>query len=451
MLCLTRLVGSSPTSPTTLNLLLYLTRMSPKKLGKSFLCGLLEWQVKRLRGKHEFKIVAVSGSVGKTSTKFVIAGALSGSRRVLYQKGNYNDRLTVPLVLFGRTEPGIFNIFAWGKILIANEQKLRQPFAYDVVVLELGTDSPGQMRKFAYLKPEISVVTAIAAEHMLFFGTLDRVAREELAPLDFAEKIILNIDDTPNEFLPGKTAYTSYGARPGADYRVISRSTKSLDSQHIVCELPDGQKTELSIRLLGAQGAKSAAAALAVTQSLGLPLESTASNLAKINPVAGRLNLLSGKNGSTIIDDTYNASPVAVLAALEILQSAEAPQRVAILGSMNELGDNSEAEHKRVGAACDPDKLDLVVTIGADAAKYLAPAAQQRGCSVKSFDNPYKAGDHVLKQLKPGTLVLAKGSQNGVFAEEALKPLLVKPSDASKLVRQTSYWLEQKRRQFDKA
>src|ERR1700722_18624351 len=111
-----------------------------KKLGKALLCRLLEAQVKRLRRHNDFKIVAVAGSVGKTSTKLAIASLLATRSKVRFQDGNYNDRLTVPLVVFGQTEPGIFNIVAWFKLLLANRRALRQPYDYEIVMLELGTD-----------------------------------------------------------------------------------------------------------------------------------------------------------------------------------------------------------------------------------------------------------------------------------------------------------------------
>ena len=101
--------------------------MNPKKIGKDLICRLLERQVKQLRHKNGFRVVAVAGSVGKTSTKLAIAKTLGHSRKVIYQDGNYNDRLTVPLVLFGQAEPNILNPLAWAKILRANAKMLNSP------------------------------------------------------------------------------------------------------------------------------------------------------------------------------------------------------------------------------------------------------------------------------------------------------------------------------------
>jgi UDP-N-acetylmuramoyl-tripeptide--D-alanyl-D-alanine ligase len=112
---------------------------------------------------------------------------------------------------------------------------------------------------------------------------------------------------------------------------------------------------------------------------------------------------------------------------------------------MNELGSYTQQAHEQVGRYCDPKKLDLVVTVGRDAKKWLAPAAEQVGCKVESCDDPISAGKFVRKKLKPKALVLAKGSQNGVFLEEAVKLLLASSGDSGKLVRQGDYWLKIKK------
>src|SRR3989344_4472099 len=128
-----------------------------KKYGRTLLCVVMERQVNALRKKHKFKVVAVVGSVGKTSTKLAIASVLSTSMIVRHQEGNYNDRLTVPLVMFGHANPGLFNLFSWFKIILSNQRQIHGNYPYDVVVLELGTDAPGQIAQFEYIKPNLSV------------------------------------------------------------------------------------------------------------------------------------------------------------------------------------------------------------------------------------------------------------------------------------------------------
>jgi UDP-N-acetylmuramoyl-tripeptide--D-alanyl-D-alanine ligase len=421
--------------------------MNFKKFGKAVLCRQLERQVQQLRKKNDFKVIAVAGSVGKTSTKLAIAKTLGASHKVLYQDGNYNDRLTVPLIFFGQTEPGIYDIFAWRKILRENKRQLKQKYPYDIVVVELGTDGPGQLQDFAYLNPDITVITAIADEHMEQFKTLDAVAAEELVPLGFSKQSLFNVSDIPADYLPSAN-YHSYGLYIDADYAVSERLARSLQGQKLTFKLPGDKSLAAEVSTLGDQGSKIALAAVAVADMLGLSTAAIKKSLSAIAPVAGRMQILAGKKGSLIIDDTYNASPVAVEAALDVLYMTEAKRRIAILGSMNELGEDSATLHTEIGGYCNPKKLDLVVTIGHEANEYLAPAAKNQGCDTKTFDSPYEAGRYVAGQLGQGSVILAKGSQNGVFAEEAIKQLLANQSQARKLVRQSPDWLSVKKRQF---
>lgn len=421
-------------------------RFMLKRTGKSLLCFVLERQVKRLRSNNDFKIIAVGGSVGKTSTKLAVAKTLSAKKRVIYQDGNYNDRLTVPLVLFGEDQPSIYDFLSWIKLLARTSKASRQEFNYDIAVLEIGTDSPGQMKKFSYLKPDIYLLSSIAEEHMEYFKSINAVANEELEPVEYSKEILINIDDVASIYLKGKT-YKGYGFNKLSDYRIISTEQKSLNKQKI--QIRFKQSTlELEAPVVGKQGSKIVLAAVATADMAGLTHDDIVEGVKQIEPVAGRMQVLKGIRNSTILDDTYNASPLAVKAALDVLYNADTTQRIAVIGSMNELGEISSRAHEEIGEYCDPTKLDYVVTVGSQAASYLAHSASKKGCKVVSFLNPYEAGDWVKENVKDNAVILAKGSQNGVFAEEALKPLLAKKTDASKLVRQSRYWLSLKKRQF---
>lgn len=418
-----------------------------KKIGRSAVCRILEWQVRRLRRRYQFTVVAVAGSAGKTSTKIAVAKVLGASKRVRWQEGNYNDRVTVPLIFFGQSQPGILNVFAWLKIFIQNETALRRPYPFDIVVVELGTDGPGFIQEFAYTRPELAVLTAVAPEHMEFFGTLDAVAREELGVSEFSQKVLINTDDTPQKYLKN-ISHLAYGLNRSADYRIKERTTSGLKGQKAEFALAGEKPFKVDIPMLGHQGAKIALAAAAAAHVLGVPVADIKKGLSSVSAFAGRMQVLYGIKNSTIIDDTYNASPVAVKAALDVLYGGDAPQRIAILGNMAEMGNYSAQAHREVGEYCDPDKLDLVVTIGPDAKQHLAPAAQKRGCRVESFLSPYDAGKFVCDNLEEGAVILAKGSQNRVFAEESLKTLLADKRDESKLVRQSAYWMRIKAAQF---
>jgi len=422
----------------------------PKKLGKVIVSRILESQVRALRRKHDFTVVAVAGSVGKTSTKLAIAELVGQNLRVLHQAGNYNDRVTVPLVLFEQSEPSLFNIFAWCRIFGENAARIHHPFPYDVVVLELGTDGPGQLEQFAYLKPEIGVLTGVAAEHMEYFKTLDAVATEELTLFEFSKRMLVNGDDIAAKYLGGRE-FAEYSTLTNVARNYYARpESQTLKGQTLHVEFPSASFSA-TVQYLGHQGAKFAVAAAAVADMLGIAEHDIAKGLERLLPFAGRMQVLEGIKDSTIIDDTYNASPIAVKAALDVLYSqTEAKQRIAILGGMNELGEHAHPAHTEIGEYCEADKLDLVVTIGVQAEKWLAPAAKKKGCEVHSFKHPADAGKFVASRLDEGAIVLAKGSQNGVFAEEAVKQLLAHPADAERLVRQSKYWLRRKAKSLDK-
>lgn len=416
----------------------------PKKFGRAIVLAILGSQVRKLLAQNDVRIVAVAGSVGKTSTKFAVAELLEGKLKVRWQKGNYNDPVSVPLVIFGHTLPGLFNIWAWAQIFASNRRQISN-FGYDVVVLELGTDHTGTLAQFGkYLKVDVGILTAIAPEHMEYFETLDRVAAEELALANFSRELLVNVDLCAEKYHPKK--YTSYGFGE-SDYQVQNYKRSGLKQ---VFDIVKSNKTKIAanVDLLSKNQIYGAVAAAAVAEKLGFDVPETEQALRHIVPAEGRLNPLAGVLGSTILDDTYNSAPEAAVAALDTLYELKAPQKIAILGSMNELGDFSRQAHEQVGEYCDPKKLDLVVSVGADAKKWLAPAAKNAGCKVESFDDPVSAGKFVRKKLKSKALILAKGSQNGVFLEEAVKLLLADNTDEKSLVRQSKYWLSVKKDLF---
>jgi UDP-N-acetylmuramoyl-tripeptide--D-alanyl-D-alanine ligase len=404
--------------------------------------------------KHKPKLVVVVGSVGKTSTKLAIATVLGEKYRVRAQEGNHNTPLAVPLSILGVKYPeNVHSIFGWVKTIFSCYKMLRIKPDIDVIVQELGVDHVGDMKEFTrYLHPDIAVVTAVSDEHMEYFENIDNVAREELSISEVSSVTVVNVDDISADFskyVVNNTTLVSYGLNDGAEYKMVfdGNVTSEGRSSRLISkawgELP------VNIQLIGDHSAKALIAASCVGDKLGFSSSEIAIGVSKVTSVSGRMNVLRGLEESVLIDDTYNSSPLAAKAALTTLYEIDAPQRIVILGSMNELGNISSQAHKEIGELCDPVKLDWVVTIGDEAAKYLAPAAEGRGCQARSFKSPYDAGSFVHGVMKPRAVILAKGSQNGVFAEEALKILLHEPDEQEKLVRQSPAWLKIKREQFE--
>lgn len=413
----------------------------------------LEKAVRKYFKKHNPKLIVVVGGAGKTTTKMAIATLLATKYRVQLEESNHNTEMSVPLAILGIRYPeNIRSITAWLKVLRAARIRIKAPTGVDVIVQELGTDHPGEIPHFGtYLRPDIAVVTSIIPEHMEFFKTMDAVAQEELSIAGFSALTIVNRDDTPEEFAQyaKTTNISTYGLQPNAEYNFQIMGGSPLDGYTGNWVSPEFGQVQANIRLVGEHNVKAGVVAGAIGAKLGMNAVEIAAGLAKITPVSGRMRILPGYRETTLIDDTYNSSPEAAKAALRTLYQIESPQRIAILGNMNELGGMSPGAHKEVGEMCDSGLLDWVVTIGDDAARFLAPAARARGCQVESFMSPLDAGAFVNKVMRPHAVVLAKGSQNGVFAEEAIKMLLAHIDDEQLLVRQSPAWLAKKNAQFE--
>jgi len=402
---------------------------------------LLWFQVARLRQKHKPMVIAV---IGKTGTKTAIATVLSEQMTVRWQDGNYNDITSVPLVFFGQKMPAFWNPFAWLKLLFMTEMQIQGSYPYQVVVVELGSDKPGDMKEFEqYFHADYGVLTAISAEHMENFSDIDAVAKEEMYIAELADTVVVDVSAIAKEYSSLLTSPLTVGEGP-YDCRITSRPLTNRLQRPVIFTLKNGESYEFKTKILGKQGLPALAIAVLLASKLELTKAEILSGLEKIVPIAGRMQPLMGQKKSLIIDDTYNASPDAVISALNTLYELPVKNKIAILGQMNELGQHSEQMHKNIGKHCDPKQIKLVVTIGEDANKFIADTAEKRGCKVVRCPS----ADVVLPLLNKDTVVLAKGSQNGVFAEEAVKELLLNHNDATKLVRQSHQWMKIKEGQF---
>lgn len=401
----------------------------------------------------EVKLIVVAGSVGKTSTKTTIATMLSQKYRVRLHEGNHNTHMSVPLAILGVPYPDNIRSFsAWRAALKLARARILAPTDVDIIIQELGADHPGDIDHFGtYLKPDVAVISAVTPEHMEFFKTMDAVAHEELSAANFSKLALINRDDIDGQYAAHLTNpnIDTYGTSATAEYH-FEQQNFSVDKGHVGkfvgLELPNG--VDVTIKVLGEHNLRPAIAAAAVGLKFGLNGTEIASGLNAVTAIPGRMSHLRGLNGSMIIDDTYNSSPVAASSAVQTLFSLQAPQRIAIMGSMNELGDSSAAEHEKIGQMFNPDICEWVITIGDEAGKYLAPAAHAQGCQVKSFANAVQAGAFAHSVMAQNAVILVKGSQGGVFAEEAVKILLLDQTDANKLVRQSPAWMAHKEEFF---
>ena len=405
---------------------------------------------KYLKSHPEVKLITVVGSVGKTSVKSATATVLAEKFTVRHSRGNLNTTLSAPLEILGIDGPkNAKSPLAWLKVFANARTSIHTPDAPDIIIQECGIDHPGEMSIFTkYMQPDIAIITSVAPEHMEFFKTMDTVAREELSISQAAKKTIFNLHDIDKKYhslIAGNRI--SYGDQAADVFLKIKKFTGGGYAANL--QFSGKTSHTITISVLGEHNIRSITGAAAAGLACGMDIEEVAVALEKIQPVSGRMNILHGIRGCTLLDDTYNASPIAMEHSLKTLYSLEAKHKIAVLGDMNELGGISEAEHKKIGKLCNPKQLDLLITVGNLSRTHLAPTAEKNGCKAISFQSAPEASEFLKNSDTKDATILFKGSQGGIYLEEAIKPLLKNPADSQKLVRQSDAWLEKKRRFFE--
>lgn len=411
----------------------------------------LEKYVRKYFETHpDIKLITVAGSVGKTSTKLAIATLLSQKYRVRLHEGNHNTHLSAPLAILGINFPGNpRNFWQWHKVFSAARKRIKSPSSQEpqIIIQELGTDHPGDIERFSkYLAPNIAVITSVSPEHMEFFGSIDTVAQEELGAASFAEIAILNQDDISPDFFKyvRNSNVSTYSSIGGANYNFIANSFSLIDGFGGKIQTPEYGEIDVRVKVFGEHSLRPIIGAVAVSAKLGLSSQEIIGGLVSLKPIPGRMNFMRGVKESVLIDDTYNSSPAALEAAIQTLYALSAPSKIAIIGSMNELGESSAFEHQKIGEMLDGISLSWVITVGEQANRFLAPAARLRGCQVYEAKNAIDAGTFAHKIMERGSLVLLKGSQGEVYLEEATKILLLNKEDENLLVRQDEKWKKTK-------
>ncbi len=413
---------------------------------------------KFLRNNPKITLIGVSGSVGKTSTKFAVAESLKASgKEVLIHEGAYNDPLSSIFVLMEQPYPNINSLLALIRAYFSLQKAKKREAQFDFAVLELGTDMPGEMRQFAkYLELDICVICAITPEHMVNFSNVEEVSNEELEVLKYSKKIIACKDLIPKKYQhqieKSGLGFEWYGTAKGNHVSVSSGGLVDvgLKTKREISLRLGGGEVRVRSGLLHLHSGFVMGAAVCVANSLGLDLGGIARALETVGPAPGRGRLLAGRRGSIIIDDSYNNVGANVsIASLDLLYEFNTRRRIAILGGINETGERLEREaHTEVALHLNKKKLEEVILIGRLAKTYYKPILETSDIKYKYFSTPYKAGDYLQHKLVAGMVVLVKGSQNGIYSEEAIKPLLQDINDEKLLVRQSATWIAKKLKSF---
>jgi UDP-N-acetylmuramoyl-tripeptide--D-alanyl-D-alanine ligase len=423
---------------------------------RSLLASLLAFAARAVLRKYKPKVVMVTGSVGKTSTKDAIAAVLDHRFYIRASEKSYNSEFGVPLTIIGMPNPWT-NFAAWINVLSESLALLVLPNHYPkILVLEVGADSPGDLARILKIAtPDVVVVTRLPEMpvHVEAYATPAAVREEEFAPayaLAPGAPLIVSADDPFARELaaPLQVQLSTYGHAEDADVRILKQEVKTADGVVSGMEgtlVIGGEERQVPVPgALGRPQLLAPAAAAAVGHALGMTVKEVVDGLKGYRPPAGRGRLIPGKEGSVLLDDSYNASPSAVEEALASLQIAheEMPEsrRIAALGDMLELGRYSKEEHERIGTQA-AEACDILVAVGMRS-RATAEAAKKAGMPedvVHTFDTSKEAGEFLAAIVREKDIILIKGSQ-GTRMERVAEALVRDQSDLKFLVRQDKEW-----------
>jgi UDP-N-acetylmuramoyl-tripeptide--D-alanyl-D-alanine ligase len=436
-----------------------------KAFFKKIIIRILLFETRLVLWKYHPKVIAITGSVGKTSTKDAIYAGLKGSLSVRASQKSYNSEIGVPLTVLG-IENAWSNPLMWTKNIVKGMGIFLLPGKYpDVLVLEVGVSAPGDMDRItSFLRPDVVVLTRLAKVpvHVEFFKDPQEYF-EEKAKLVSALKedgLFLVCGDDKRALAMRertKAKSISFGFDPEKSIMFGSAPEVLYEKRLGGLSVPVGllfrvdyDGTSLPLRLYGTLGRQhmySILAALLCGVSFDLNMVELTERFGKYKTPPGRMRIIEGIKNSTIIDDSYNSSPIAVRALFETLEAIETSGRkIAVLGDMLELGKYSKQEHAKVGKAC-VKIVDILVTVGMRA-REMAEAALNEGMDEKNilqFDTSRQAGLFLQNLIGSGDIIAIKGSQGSgkdlIRTERTVLEIMAHPEEKKNLlVRQESEW-----------
>ena len=351
---------------------------------------------REVRRRSGARVIAITGSAGKTTTKELTAEFLSAKYTVFRNRGNLNNHIGLPLSLLElRSRP-------------------------DLAVVELGMNHAGEIRTLVGIaEPDVRVWTNVGDAHLGFFESGDAIANAKGEIVENArpgDLLVWNADDdrirARSRGFAGRTL--TFGLSDNADVRASGVEHRGLEGMAATVSSPGGE-FRVQSPLLGTGNLLNLLAAAAVAIDMGVPVETIGERAASMRPASHRGELLRLPGGVTLIDDSYNSSPAALKRSLETVAAARGSARkIAVLGEMLELGDHAARLHAECGAAAAATGLELLIAVGGDGAKALAFAATNAGmgtAQVVYVPTSAQAADVAVAKVRPGDLVLVKGSR----------------------------------------
>ena len=404
---------------------------------------------KRKLKKYKGKIIAVTGSVGKTSTKEAVFAVLNSKFKVKRSEKSMNTDFGLLLTSLN-IDSGYTSAMKWSWFLL---KAFYHSFFIDhseIMLLELGVDTPGDMDfLLSVVKPDIAVFTNVYSVHIDEgqFKDLQSIYDEKAKLIKGLKKegiAVLNIDNPYIARLAkerGGENTITFGKDDISDFSA-NKIGQTLDGMNFILNYQH-KKYEVLTNVLGDYQVYVVLPAIICGQLAGMEIEEAILALDRFTLPPGRMSIIEGKNDSIILDSSYNSSPAALKAALKTLDLVgQEKRRVAVLGNMNELGEESKRLHEEIGDLV-PKYADCLITVGSDA-KFIATSAKEGGLDPKNihvFSSTSEAASFFSKKVEEGDVILVKGSQNRVRLERFVKEIMAHPEDAKKLlVRQEKVW-----------
>lgn len=425
-----------------------------KDILKKIVVWVLTIESRLVLWKYKPKIVVVTGTVGKTSTKDAVFAVFKENFYTRASQKSFNSELGVPLTILDL--PNEWNsAWGWSKNILLGFLVLILPNHYPKwLIMEIGTDKPGDVKSIAkWLRPDVVVATQFAdiPVHVEFFDSPEEVIEEEQSIVFSLKKggvLIANNDDPHTEELRKKLdcKVISFGMSEKAGVTASHIETLYEFQKPIGIRFrADYEEMSGPVTIMGSLGVQHVypvLASLAAGISQNLNIVKTSRVFDTYQTPAGRMRIIHGTKDSTIIDDSYNSSPVALEKALETLGDLETSGRkISVLGDMKELGKYAKKEHERLGELAGRVS-DTLVFVGEHSRDFSTGALKTKikKENIVEFDTSLQAAFYLEKHLKKGDTVLVKGSQS-IRLEKVVKSLMKNPENAGKLlVRQESEW-----------
>ena len=342
---------------------------------------------KAWRQKFNHPVFAITGSNGKTTVKEMIASIVKQDQSVVATQGNLNNDIGVPLTLFRLNEN------------------------YDAAVIEMGANHSGEIEYLTNITlPDVAVITNIGAAHLEGFGSIEKTAKaksEIFKGLSKSGFAIINADDSFSDYMKkvsGKHNVLSFGVKNKAD--VMCKWDSGTEGSTLNVMTPKGD-CNIKLKLLGFHNVMNALAAVTASLAADFTLQKIVNGLEDLKPVNGRLQIKHGFNNSRVIDDTYNANPTSLLAALNVLHDFPG-KRFLALGDMAELGDNEDKLHIDAGIYAKESGVDSLYSFG----KLAAKAAKEFGGNGFCYDKHEDMIDALRGELSQDVTLLVKGSRS---------------------------------------